>query len=200
MNTLEAIEKRFSAKSFLDKSISWQNIEKILKAAIQAPNAGNLKSFRFILIAEDAIKEKLAEACFKQSWIAQAHFIIVICSSNSDLETQYHDAAAKYSSQDASAAAENLTLAATDLGIQSCWVSAFNEYELKMLLKIPDSAAPHIIIPLGYSTESKTQTRDVPFNRQSQSGSQPGWKAFKEVLSKVKRKIKEKEIKWNAYQ
>ena len=157
METLAAIESRFSAKSFLDKSISWQNIERVLKAAIQAPNAGNLQSFRFILISEEPIKEKLAEACYKQSWIAQAPIIIVICSSNADLETHYHDAAVKYASQDASAAAENLILSATDMGIQSCWVSAFNEDEVKMLLRIPQSATPHIIIPLGYSSDSQKQ-------------------------------------------
>src|SRR3989344_5401885 len=179
METLEAINKRFSAHSFTDKDFSWTTLGKLITAAIKAPNSGNLQSFRFIIITDEKIKEKLSINCHNQVWIAQAPVIVVICSDNSDIERYYKDQSKKYAIQDASAAAENLILAAADLGIQSCWVSAFNEYEIKMLLKIPDSAAPHIIIPLGYSTESKTQTRHdmeflISFNDYTNKERKPG--------------------------
>ena len=159
METLEAINKRFSARSFTDKQVSWASLEKILRAAIRAPNAGNVQSFKFIIITNEIKKEKLAKASFNQSWLAQAPVIIVICSSGSDLEKLYHEQAKTYSIQDCSAAAENILLSAAGLGINSCWVGAFDHEEVSTILGIPPGVTPHIIIPLGYSKEEQSSTR-----------------------------------------
>ena len=159
METLAAIHSRFSSHSFRDKKISWTTLGKLITASIQAPNSGNLQSFRFVIVTKDNLKEELGKASFNQAWIAQAQVIIIICSDMTDIERYYKDNGKKYALQDASAAAENLILAATDLSIQSCWIGAFNEGEVSMILRLPPFVIPQIIIPLGYSDEKKTQPR-----------------------------------------
>jgi Ran GTPase-activating protein (RanGAP) involved in mRNA processing and transport len=46
-----------------------------------------------------------------------------------------------------------MALAAEDMGVGSCWVSAFDEQEMKTTLGIPDNARPQIILALGYPNE-----------------------------------------------
>ena len=159
METLQAIKKRFSVNSFLKKNLSHDKLVKMLQAGIQAPNAGNLQSFRFVIVRRDDLKVKLGKAAFKQAWIAQAPVVLVICSDNSELVKQYGNKAETYAIQNCSAAAENILLASTDLGIDSCWIGAFNSDEVLMALRLPRSIIPYIIIPLGYSKEKKKSKR-----------------------------------------
>ena len=59
-----------------------------------------------------------------------------------------------YSHQQAGAAIQNMLLTATSLGIDSCWVGAFDEDMIKRVLGIQEYARPQAIIPIGYAAES----------------------------------------------
>ena len=208
METLEAIKSRFSARSFLDKDIPKEKLWEIIRAAIRAPNAGNLQSFRFVIVTEDNVKEKLGKSSYNQQWIAQAPVIIAVCSDSSDLSKYYKEKAIAYGMQDCSAAAENILLAATSLGIQSCWVAAFNEGEVSMALRLPQFVTPHVLIPLGYSKETQSSTRHHPeflvhFNEYGSQEVKPGFfplfktgrplkKKTKRISNKIKEKLKRK--------
>ena len=61
-----------------------------------------------------------------------------------------------YAIQDATIAAQNMMLAATALGYGTCWVGAFNEAQVKKILKIPDGIRPIAIIPVGVPNEEPT--------------------------------------------
>src|SRR3989344_5475777 len=159
METLKAIQNRFSAKSFIKKSIKHDDLANILQAAHRAPNAGNLQSYAFVLVYQFVLKKRLAKAAHNQAWIAQAPVIVVICSDEMEMGQHYGNKASFYGIQNCSAAAENVIIAATDNNIQSCWIGAFNQEEVSMALKLPRIIKPYIMIPLGYSTEEKRENR-----------------------------------------
>ena len=68
-----------------------------------------------------------------------------------------------YSVQDTSTAAQNLTLAAWEKGIGSCWVGSFNDEKVREVLVLPKHVKPMAIIPMGYpaSMAAKTQRRKL---------------------------------------
>ncbi|MCD4666977.1 nitroreductase family protein, partial [archaeon] len=80
MDVLNAIEKRFSCRSYIDKKIPEKHITTILDAAIKAPNAGNLQVWRFVIVAEEEIKVILMQSCLQQNWMLIAPIFIVVCA------------------------------------------------------------------------------------------------------------------------
>ncbi len=154
MDTLEAIDKRFSCRSYIDKKINDNDLLKILNAAIKAPTAGNLQPWNFIIINNDNIKEELVKACLNQRWMLQAPLFIVICGDSTNPKKFYKKRGELYLVQDCAVAAENIMLAATSLSLKTCWVGAFDTDAVKRILRLPDNIEPFTIITLGYSKEN----------------------------------------------
>jgi nitroreductase len=159
MDINKAINERFSCRKYLAKKISNENLNKILKAAIRAPNAGNLQSFRFLVVTDEDMKEKITSACLDQRWMTQAPVFIVICSDLNILKEYYSKKYEIYGAQDTSLAAQNIILTAFSLNIKSCFISSFHEGSLKRVLNLKKGLEPYCVITLGYSEESKITRR-----------------------------------------
>lgn len=159
MNLLETIDKRFSCRSYKSKQVKEEDLRLVIEAAIKAPNAGNLQDFRFLVVKNAEKKEEIVKAALDQKWMNQAPLFIVICSDKTNIERFYKKRSRLYSIQDCAVAAENLMLAATSVGLSTCWVGAFDEEEVKRILRLPDNAEPYAIITLGYSNEATTERK-----------------------------------------
>ena len=127
VEVLEAIEKRRSVRRFdPGRNISEKQIEKLLEAAQWAPSAGNLQSRFFVVVRDKAVKEQLAEAVFGQDFVAEAPVVIVFCADLERSASKYGDRGRMlYCVQDATLAAQNFWLAATEAGLGTCWVGGF---------------------------------------------------------------------------
>ena len=62
----------------------------------------------------------------------------------------------EYWKVDAAITMQNLILTATELGLGTCWIAAFDEKEAKKALNIPKDIRVVAMTPLGYSEEPKT--------------------------------------------
>ncbi|MFP4403013.1 MAG: nitroreductase family protein [Candidatus Woesearchaeota archaeon] len=154
MDTLDCIYNRRSIRKFLNIPVEWFKIGRILEAGLNAPSAGNLIDFRFMVINDDAKKKEIAKHCMNQNWMANAHVYIVVTSTYVKTQRFYGVRGEKlYSIQSAAAATQNMLLAAHSLDLGACWVGAFDEDLVKELLKIPDYARVQSIIPIGYTDE-----------------------------------------------
>lgn len=152
MDVIDAIENRRSVRHFLDKHVEWPKIVQIIEAATKAPSAGNKQTFRFIVVDERDKINKLADACFQQSFITEAEYVIVVVSAFESLTAMYGERGEQlYAIQECAAATQNLLLAATALGLGTCWVSAFDEGRVKDILEIK-RARPMGVIPIGYAS------------------------------------------------
>lgn len=155
----EVLKERRSIRNFSVKGISLSQVIEICEAARYSPMAGNIYTIKLILVADKETKLKLADAALEQEFIADAPYILVVCSDLTNLLRSYGENAHIFSRQQAGAAIENIFLKVTELGLGTCWIGAFDEKAVKKILKIPDmiqvEALLPIAIPLSKPSEKK---------------------------------------------
>jgi len=154
MDVYEAILKRRSIRKYMDMPVEWDKLGKVVDAGRLAPCAGNLQSWKFVVVTEKELRNQLSEACLKQYWMQTAPVHIVVCAEITKLSRFYGIRGERlYSIQSCAAAAESMILMATSIGLATCWVSAFDEEMIKRILRIPDFVRPQMVITLGYADE-----------------------------------------------
>ncbi len=93
MNIFQAILDRRSIREFKPDPIPEDVLERLLEAMHQAPSGKNAQPWKFIVVKDKILKEKIASACtfftssgreINQAWIAQAPVIIVACGDQKD--------------------------------------------------------------------------------------------------------------------
>jgi nitroreductase len=161
MELKEVIKKRRSIRKYQSKPVLWETIAEVLEAARLAPAAGNLQSYRFIVIRNEEKKKELSKICHDQHWMAKAPAQIAVIATVSKLARLYGERGeSNYAYQNANAAICNLILSANDLGLGTCWVTAFDDKKINDALSVEDGK-PIAIITLGYPREKPSSpTRD----------------------------------------
>jgi len=154
LDVFEAIKTRRSVRAFTQKGVSEEEVEKLIDAARWAPSAGNLQPWEFIVVRKPEIKRKLSTAALHQTFIEEAPVVIVVCANQLRSGRGYGARGVHlYCLQDTAAATQNLLLAATALGLATCWVGAFREEEARKALNLPEGIRPVAIIPVGHPAE-----------------------------------------------
>ena len=132
-------------------------VNKVLEAALLGPSAANKQPCHFIVVTEEAAKEKLRDA-YGADWFLQAPVIIVGCVDTKEAWNKLFGG--EYWKVDAAIAMQNLVLTATELGLGTCWIAAFKERAAKKALNIPSNVRVVAMTPLGYPDEKpSTQIR-----------------------------------------
>ena len=154
---LQTIMTRTSVRAFLDRSVSDETIELLLKAAMAAPSAKNSQPWAFIVIKNRALLEKLGASLPNAKMTATAPAAVVICGG---LDKALPGEAREYWIQDAAAATENFLLAVHALGLGAVWTGVHPISEririLKNTLKLPENVEPFCLIPFGWPAEPGT--------------------------------------------
>ena len=164
MNIFDCIFNRRSTRSFTKEKVDDKLIGVMLHAATHAPSAGNTQEWVFIVVKDEDVKEKLAEAAIKQDFVAKAPVVIVVCMDKEKVSMHYSKRGeALYGVQDTAAATMNMMLAAEALGLKTCWVGAFDEDRVGHVLELPNEVRPMAIVPVGYSDETPIKPRRIPF-------------------------------------
>ncbi len=164
MDTLEAIKTRRSVRKFSDRPVEPEKLQAVLEAARLAPSWANMQCWRFVVVEDQAVKERISELSYVEAYfatrgykfnpgqkgLAQAPVVIVACAEpiqSGDLHGQ------QYYMADLGIAAENLMLAAHSLGLGSVFVGVFDEEGLGDLLDIPPGIRIVGLFPIGYPLE-----------------------------------------------
>ena len=139
----EVLERRRSIRKYKDAPISKEKILKILEAARIAPSAGHRQPWHFVVVENKETIRKLA----KREWAAEAPVMIVGLADQA--------ASQNWWGNDLGIALEHIVLAATNLGLGTCWMGQTGRHELvKSLLDIPDNFTVIAVIPLGVPDET----------------------------------------------
>ena len=149
----KVIRERSSIRKFSKKKFDISYILEAIEAANLAPSPGNLPLIRYIIVENSEKISKLAEASM-QSFIADAPFIVVVCSDKKEAELLYEERAERYVKHHVGAAIENFLLKITDLGLASCWIGAFSDLMVKNILKIPANIEVEALLPVAYKAET----------------------------------------------
>lgn len=162
MDLFEAILKRRSIRKYKAEPIPWDMVTTCIHAGRHAACAGNIFNVRFLVVKGDEQRQAMAEACSEQHWMQDAPIHLVVVAETAKMERYYGTRGARiYNLQNSAAAIENILLAATALGLGSCWIGAFDEDAVKGICNIPPHIDVHAVITLGYADEHP----DVPPKR-----------------------------------
>lgn len=165
MDVFEAIKSRRSVRTFTREDVSAEVVERLIDAARWAPSAGNIQPWEFIVVRKPEIKRQLSIAALHQTFIEEAPVVIVVCANQLRSGRGYGARGVHlYCLQDTAAATQNLLLAATALGLATCWVGAFREEETKKALNLPEGVRPVAIIPVGHPAEKPRLRSRRPLN------------------------------------
>ena len=143
MKLEKVLEKRRSIRKYKNTPVPKETILKILEAARIAPSAGNRQPWHFVVVENKETIKKLA----KREWAAEAPVMIVGLADYAVSQNWW--------ANDLGIALEHIVLAATNLGLGTCWMGQTGRHELiKSLLGIPDNLKVIAIILLGESDET----------------------------------------------
>lgn len=96
------------------------------------------------------IREKLSKAALSQPMISNAPVSIVISAVYARITSRYGNRGLRYTHMEAGHAAQNVYLLGVELGVGTCAIGAFEDEEVRNVLKMPANQEPLYILPLGY--------------------------------------------------
>jgi nitroreductase len=150
---MNSIFERRSIRKYTNQEISDETIEKLLRAAMAAPSAGNEQPWHFIVIRDRETLNAIPKFHPYSQMLKEAPAAIIVCGDSSLEKFQ------GYWVQDCSAATQNILLEAQEMGLGSVWLGVYPMEErvngLKSLLKLPAYVTPLCILPIGYPAESR---------------------------------------------
>ena len=170
---IQQLYRRKSIRMYTEQEIGKTEKDAILRAAAEAPTAGNQQLYTILDITDQSLKEKLVETCDHQPMIAQAKMVLIFCADCK----KWYDAYLAVGCQtrkpgvgdlmlavtDAMIAAQNAVTAAESLGIGSCYIGDIMENceAQRELLCLPDYVVPVGMLIFGYPTDQQ-KTRPKP--------------------------------------
>lgn len=164
---IKGLYARKSMRVYTEQEISKEDREMILNAALQAPTAGCQILYTILDITDQEKKEKLAELCDHQAFIAKAKMALVFCADCRKWFSFYKEAGLDprkpgagdllLAVEDAVIAAQNTVTAAESLGIGSCYIGDVmeNAEDMKELLGLPAYVYPACMLVFGYPTDQQ---------------------------------------------
>ena len=150
MDLYEAIEKRYSVRSYQDRQVEQDKLDRILNAGRIAPSANNKQDWKFVVTRSGERREALSKAA-DQPFIAQAPVIIAAISTNPDRMMHCGVPAGPV---DCAIAIDHMTLAAVAEGLGTCWLGHFDQDACCELLGVPAGAKIIELFTLGYPAGS----------------------------------------------
>ncbi len=160
MDFSELIKVRQSVRNYSDKAVEKEKIEKCLEAARLAPSASNSQPWKYIVVDEEELKNKVAKATYDKiirfnKFTIQAPVIIVVVIEKPKLITQIGGKIKhrEFPLIDLGISAEHFCLQAAEEGLGTCMIGWFNQKMIKDLLNIPEKKTLGLLITLGYPPE-----------------------------------------------
>jgi nitroreductase len=149
MDAFDCIVGRRSIRAFKEDEVPDDNLKKILEAGRWAPSAMNKQPWEFITIHDESTLSEIAEHARYGSFIAEAPVAVAVVT---DPSTKWHEI-------DGSGAVENMSLAAWNMGIGSCWIGSLDREKVKAILGIPNERHLLTVMPFGYPAKVGSSTR-----------------------------------------
>ena len=146
MDLYEAIEKRRSIRSFLDRPVEEEKLRRVLNAGRLSPSANNRQARKFVVVRDGARRAAVAKAA-DQPWLAQAPVLLAVVGTTP--EAVMH-CGIPTDPVDCAIAIDHMTLAAVAEGLGTCWIGHFDQDACRQILGVPDNARIIELMPLGY--------------------------------------------------
>jgi nitroreductase len=152
MDVFEAIRAYRPCRQYQSKPVPAEKVKAILGAARLAPSQNNLQPWRFVVVQDDEVKRRLAQACVRGKIVGEAPIVVVAFSVEEDIPVTVGGYISAYP-LDVAAAVSLLQLAATAEGLGTTWMVDFHEDKVRTVLGVPEGIHPIAIVPMGFPAE-----------------------------------------------
>jgi nitroreductase len=151
MEYSELIAARYSVRAYRPDPVEDEKVQAVLEAARLAPTAANRQPIQLIVMHTAGREEEIGKI-YRRPWFVQAPIVIGVCAISSQAWVRESD---RFNARliDAAIVADHLILAATNLGLGTCWIAAFNVVAARSVMGLPEEAEPVIFTPLGYPAD-----------------------------------------------
>jgi nitroreductase len=150
MEFTDLIQRRYSVRAYESRAVEEEKLQQVLEAARLAPTAANRQPFQ-ILVLTTAGREAELQRIYHRAWFVQPPLILCICAIPAEGWVRGDGKA--YTDVDAAIAMDHMVLAATDLGLGTCWIAAFDPAAAREVLGLPPGVEPVAFTPLGYPAD-----------------------------------------------
>lgn len=148
----DIIFERRSIRNYTDKKVSDEIVDRIIRAAMFAPSAGNQQGWEFVVVRNRKLLDDLAEISPYATPLKKSNIAIVVLGNKTLKYPQYLE-------QDLGAATQNLLLQITEEGLGGVWLGVAPEKDrmelVKNSLNLKGNLLPFAIVPFGYSAEAE---------------------------------------------
>lgn len=147
---LQCITRRRSIRQYTSEAVTRQQVDVILRAAMAAPSANDLRPWEFVVVRDMEKRKELAEVK-KWSYMCAGAPIVIAVLGNPE--------ASEHWIEDCSAATENMLLTASGIGLGAVWVAIYpikqREKNVRDILNIPPNRRVLCLVPIGNPAEEK---------------------------------------------
>jgi len=154
MTIQDIIYARRSIRKYEDKPVEKEKLELLLKAAMAAPSAMNIKPWEFVVVTRPETMDEIRSALMFAKFNAPA--AIAVCGNTSFFK---HPMAERFWVQDCSAATQNILLSAVGLGLGTVWLGVHPIHvftkRISEILALPEHVKPLNVIYVGYPAKNK---------------------------------------------
>lgn len=167
MNVGDAIARRRSCRAYRDAPVPPEAVDRLVEAVRLAPSACNRQPWRLALVTDPAVRRRIVERGFlpgiRMPWALDAPLLVALGMVRS---TTTHRlgvwlSGVDYPWVDMGIAGEHLVLAATELGLGTCWIGWIRSRVIRRLVGWPLAFRPVAIIAVGYPAEPDRAAREV---------------------------------------
>jgi nitroreductase len=155
------VEGRYSVRSYKTDPLEEKKLQKVLQAMRLAPTATNNQAFQFIVIHTEGREEELRRI-YDHGWFVRAPLVVAACGIPADNWVRADGK--NYNDVDTAIAMDHLILAATNEGLGTCWIGAFDAQAAKEVLGLPEGVEPIAFTPLGYPAKEPKPRKRKPLS------------------------------------
>ncbi len=156
---LKLASERYSCRSYTSESVSETDLATILEAALIAPSACNRQPWRLKVVRSgDEEASAAVAASYSREWVRTAPMYIIVCKVPAEAWVRPFDNH-NHADVDIAILSEHICLAATSLGLGTCWICNFDPAVLSERLSLPEGIVPSVIIPVGHPADTEPEKK-----------------------------------------
>lgn len=148
MEFSKLIIERYSVRGYRPDPVEEEKLNQILESARMAPSAANRQPYKLYVVPTAGRQAELRRI-YNSDWFVEAPYVICACTIDSIAWERKEDKK-NYAEVDAAILFDHLILAATELGLGTCWIAAFDPDAAREVLALPKEETPLLFTPLGY--------------------------------------------------
>ena len=145
------LKARYSCRNFSTAPVSDALVESVIESARLAPSACNRQPWTFIAVRDEKARHTMLAK--SRPAFNDAPVVIVACGHHDQAWHRPSDGK-DHTDVDLSIAIEHICLAATALGLATCWVCSFDTEATRDVVSLPPEVEPIALIPLGFSADT----------------------------------------------